>query len=124
MKIGIRSAGIWGHPNLRTWEPEDPDVVAESLIVDIGPKARGKVDQGNVKKADMFTLRVATPRGLETLEYKDGILATRPLLVMRRYDYDDLWRWLERTVASCEAETWRECVEKLQRYFHWEYDGM
>lgn len=42
---------------------------------------------------------------------------------MSRYDHDDLWRWLERTVEACEAETWPACVEKLQRWFGWEYDG-
>lgn len=25
MKLAIRSAGAWGHRNLRTWQPDDPD---------------------------------------------------------------------------------------------------
>lgn len=52
-----------------------------------------------------------------------GILATRPLLVMQRYDVTDLWRWLERIVAECEQESWVASVESLRRYFGWEYDG-
>lgn len=115
MKLVIRSAGVWGHPNLRTWAPDDPDVFAELVMLDIGPR-KGK-------GADSFTLRVATPAGLDRLEARDGIVATRPLLVMRRYDFDDLWRWIERTVASCEAETWPACVENLRRYFAWEYEN-
>jgi hypothetical protein len=124
MKLAIRSIGVWGQPNIRTWAPEDPGVMAEVVFVDIGPKTGGKGTQGEVKKADTFTIRVATPAGLDALESKDGILAIRPLMVMHRYDFDDLFRWLERTVASCEAETWHACVDKLRLYFDWEYDGM
>jgi hypothetical protein len=111
LKPVIRSVGVWGYPNIRTWEPDDPSAFAELVQLDVGPK--------QAKGADSFSLRVATPAGLEALETKDGIVATRPLLVMRRYDYDDLWRWLE----TCEAGTWPECVEKLQRYFNWEFEG-
>jgi len=114
MKLVIRSAGVWAHPNLRTWEPEDPASVAETVLIDIGERDK--------KSADSFTLRVATPAGLDRLDARDGIIATRPLLVMRRYDFDDLWRWLERTVASCEADSWSACVENLRRHFAWEYD--
>lgn len=114
MKLVIRSVGVWGHPNLRTWEPDDPSTIADIVTLDIGLKDK--------KGADSFTLRVATPAGLDQLEDQDGIIATRPLLVMRRYDYDALWAWLERTVASCEADSWTACVESLRRYFGWEYE--
>jgi hypothetical protein len=115
MNIVMRSVSVWGHANIRTWEPDDPLNIAEVVTIDIGPK--------NKKASDSFTLRVATPTGLARLEGKDGIVATRPLLVMCRYDFDALWRWLEKTVSQCDAPTWPECVQKLQRYFDWEYDG-
>lgn len=41
---------------------------------------------------------------------------------MRRFDYDELWRWLEKTVASCQADTWSESVDRLRRYFDYEFD--
>ena len=115
MKLVIRSAGTWDHPNIRTWDPADPRVFAEELRVDIGPRGG--------KDADSFTIRVATPAGLDALEERDGILANRPLLVMRQYDFENLWRWLETTVEACTADTWPASVENLRRYFNWEYDG-
>jgi hypothetical protein len=115
MKPIIRSVGVWGHPNIRTWSPDNPECFAEVVSLDIGPKPG--------KGADSFNIRVASPAGLATLDAKDGIVAGRPLLVMQRYDYDSLWRWLEGKVAVCEAETWPACVEKLRRYFDWEYDN-
>ncbi len=88
------------------------------VCVEIGPP------HGSPRKTDTFYLRVATPAGLDTLEARDGILAERPLLIMRRYDYDDLWRWLEKTVAACEAESWHHCVEKLQLHLRWEHEWL
>lgn len=115
LRLVIRSVSVWGHPNIRTWEPENPKEIAEIVTVDIGPKTK--------KQADSFTIRVATPRGLETLQPRDGILAIRPLLIMERYNFHDLWQWLEQIVAKCEVETWNGCVDQLQRYFDWEYQG-
>lgn len=114
-KLVIRSVSVWGHPNIRTWTPADPGAIAEVVSLDIGERSKDA--------ADTFTIRVATPAGLATLEARDGILATRPLLIMERYQFADLWRWLERTVAECERGSWSESVESLRRYFGWEYDG-
>lgn len=125
MTPGILSAGIDNIHNLRQWEPEDPDVVCTSLFIGIGPRTRGKGALNQIKKSDTFTLQVATPAGLDALEMQDGlVLFNRKLLIMRRYDFDTLWRWLERTLASCEGATWQECVDKLRAHFHWEFEGM
>ncbi|WAM25153.1 Imm8 family immunity protein [Myxococcus sp. NMCA1] len=125
MKPGIQSVGIANCPNIRDWVPDDPDAVVAFMFIEIGPRTRGKGALDQVKKSDTFTIMVATPAGLNTLEPKDGILlSSRKLVVMHRYDLDDLWRWLERTVASCEAAIWEECVDKLRAHFHWEFECM
>jgi hypothetical protein len=116
MKLVIHSVSCWDHPNIRTWEPRDPDDVAEELTVDIGP--RGK------NTADSFILKIATPKGLCRLPAHAGIVATRPLVVLERYDFQVLWHWLEETVASCERDTWEACVAELRLHFLWEYEGM
>ena len=113
VKLLIHSVSLWGHGNIRTWEPADPGHFAELVFVDIGQKGK--------KGSDTFTIRVATPSGLDALDDKNGILAIRPLLIMRRYHFDDLWRWLESTVRDCEEETWLACVDNLRRHFNWEY---
>jgi hypothetical protein len=113
MRLVIRSVSSIDCPNVRIWRPDDAAVVAEELTVRIGPKSE--------KIADTFFLRVATPAGLASLSPSDGILAAHPLLVMRRYDFDDLWRWLEQRVAECEADTWLSCVDKLGAYFRCEH---
>ena len=116
IKLLVKSESVWGKPNMRLWIPEDPSRIAEEVMIDIGPRDK--------KWANTFTLRLATPQGLEELTARGGILATRPLLVMKRYDFGDFWRWLEVTVASCESNEWSTCVTRLRRFFDWEYDGM
>ena len=57
----IRSVSVWGHPNIRTWEPDDPDTIAEIVTVEIGERSKDSADQ--------FMVKVATPPGLATLEF-------------------------------------------------------
>jgi hypothetical protein len=114
MRLIIRSVSIWGHPNIRTWEPIDPTCFAETVNVDIGSESK--------KGADRFSIRLATPAGLSKLDSHNGIIAVRPLLIVDSYDYDTLWRWLTETVKSCEAETWNSSIDKLRIYFDYEYD--
>ncbi|MFT5430971.1 MAG: hypothetical protein ACI9OJ_001650 [Myxococcota bacterium] len=116
MKLVIHNVWTWDCGNLRIWEPADPSIIATTVNVDIGAKGRsGK---------DTFQLRIATPEGLMKIESRDGIVAIRPLLVLERYYFNDVWRWLQATVAKCEADSWLDCVANLRRWFDWEYDGM
>jgi hypothetical protein len=78
VKLAIRSASVRGNVDLRTYAPEDIGNFAEQVTLEIAPK--------NASAADSFSILVATPSGLDALSAHDGILATRPLVVMRRYD--------------------------------------
>lgn len=79
MKLVIHSLSIWSHSNLRTWKPDDPLNIAEEVSLEIGPKGK--------KAADIFFIKVATPKGLEGLKSQEGIIAVRPLFILARYDY-------------------------------------
>ena len=116
MKLAIHNVWTWDCANLRIWEPADPSSLATTINVDIGAKGR--------PGTDTFQLRIATPQGLMNIESRDGIIAIRPLLVLQRYDFSAVWRWLQATVEQCEADSWLDCVAKLRRWFDWEYDGM
>jgi hypothetical protein len=49
LKLVINSVSVWGHPNIRTWEPDDPKTIAEIVTLDIGPKSK--------KWSNSFSLR-------------------------------------------------------------------
>ena len=111
----VHSVGTFDHPNLRRYQPEDPETVSFFLKIDIGQ--RGK------KGSDSFTVHVATPKGLAQLPVgPEGTIASGKMLVIARYDYDQLWSWIEKVVALCEADRWERCLEKLRNRFHWEYE--
>lgn len=114
MQLVIRGIGTGSYPNLRLHEPEDSEVFAEVVQIDIGPKAS--------KGSDTFSIRVATPKALLSMEDNKGVIAQRPLLVVKRFEFSVIREWLEETVRSCEANTWVECIENLKRYFDWEYE--
>ncbi|QTD48278.1 hypothetical protein J3U87_22085 [Sulfidibacter corallicola] len=86
-----------------------------------------KIGQKGKRGADEFTLHLATPDGLKDQNSSDEIhgliLAQPPLVVMKAYYFEELWRWLVQIVESCESETWLSSVDKLKRYFCWEYEG-
>jgi hypothetical protein len=115
LRLAIKSIAVDNQPNGPRWEPDDPNVVATSVMFAVGLK--------NKKGGDSFGIQVATPAGLAQLDDDAGILAHRPIVVMRSYHFDQLRTWLEKVVASCEAESWNDCVEKLRRHFDWEYSN-
>jgi hypothetical protein len=115
MRLAIHSISVDSTPYGQKWAPTDPDSVVVGVLLEVGPKGK--------KGSDAFTIAVATPAGLAALEDDDGVILHRRLLVMRRYEFSRLRSWLEKTVASCEGDTWESCVEKLRRHFDWEYNG-
>ena len=114
-QLVIHSVSVWRHPNIRTWQPANPEQITEIVTISIGHRS--------TKGSDLFTIRVATPAGLSTLNAEDGILAIRPLLIMDKYDFQNLWNWLEKTVTKCDKGDWNACVHQLRLYFDWEYEG-
>jgi hypothetical protein len=114
-RLVIRAAWVGEHGKLETWAPDDETKFAVFVTLAIGfSRSQG---------ANEFSIRVATPLGLDELTPHGGVIATRPLLVVERYDHAALRRWLETTVTACEGGTWNDCVERLRRHFSWEYDG-
>ncbi|MCH9687289.1 MAG: immunity 8 family protein [Deltaproteobacteria bacterium] len=116
MKPVIHGVGTFEHPNLRTFDPDDPGDVAIILEVDIG-RRKGK-------GSDSFALQVVTPRGIARLPVReDGTITSGRILVVPEYDFDFVWIWLESVVEQCTADSWEGCVEKLRRKFDWEFEG-
>ena len=115
MKLIIKFACVSDGVNLRAWEPTDNKTISEFIYLEIGEKGK--------KNSDGFTIRDATPEGLKNLSPINKIIAERPLIIMREYNFQELWKWLEDVVSSCEGDTWLQSIEHLKRYFDWEYDN-
>ncbi|WP_286968842.1 Imm8 family immunity protein [Flavobacterium sp. UBA4854] len=116
IKLALYSACVGDFINLRKWQPENEEVISELINLEIGIK--------NKKGSDGFTFTLVTPQGFQLLLREKGIIATRrPLLIVERYNFDHIWNSLEEIIASCQDDSWSLCVEKLKKYFDWEYDN-
>jgi hypothetical protein len=106
---GVTSADV---ADWQTWRPADPEQVYLALELSIGPEGESR--------ADLFQIVVATPRAIAGRPD----LRTGALLVVQRYDGQEVRRMLDRLVAGCEQPTWESTVNRLRRQFDWEYEGM
>ena len=111
--LHVMTAWVEDRLEVRRWQPPSPERVFVSVVVEIG-RVR---DEG----FEYFTIQVASPQALAELAESgdDLILAGPHLLVVRRWDADALYNWLDDTVQSCEAETWELSVERLRRFFRY-----
>lgn len=109
------------HLDLSTYKPESRAfIVGVELVVG---------DQGQ-EGGTNFALAVVSPSFLEAqltsnepfVGKKDGMIAGRHLLIVSEWNYAKLVRWIEETVASCADEVEERALEKLARYFYWEFE--
>jgi hypothetical protein len=109
----VSSPDAFGFPN---WTPDDPKDVAILVEVEIGEEGQ----QG----ADLFQVMLATPRGLEriAIQRSSVVISDRALVVMKEVSAGTFVEWLSSTLEKCAADTWVSSVERLQRYFLWEYE--
>ena len=102
-------------PDLESFVPDDPECFGVHTIATFGS------DDG--PGADIFYITVCTPLWLEDLvRSQGGILAGRNLLIVVRYDYQRVERFLRDYASKCEGDSWREVAEKLGRLGEWEFE--
>ncbi len=115
MRPVLANLGSYDHPNLRSFTPEDPAEVAFHMFLDVGRKGQ--------KGTTQFTLFVGTPKGLLALRNEDSnIIKFGKVLIVERYDFDQLQHWAEAKIRACEGSTWEEILDKIRRQFDWEHE--
>jgi hypothetical protein len=101
-------------PELDSWQPPQPDAFAVPLVLEVGVLGqRGR---------ERFELLAVTPRWLQERHGADGAVLGRGLLVLFRWDYTTVRRFLARHVEACSARTWPELARKVSRIAEWEGD--
>ena len=101
--------------DLESFVPSTPDCFGIGVIAFFG--VEGEIGE------DMFSFTLCTPAWLEDLARRDtGILMGRHFLIVLKYDFRRIKRFLEDYAAKCEGDTWPEIAEKLGRLGHWEFE--
>ncbi len=101
--------------DLASWQPPQADAFAVPLVLEVGVLGqRGR---------ERFELLAVTPRWLLERHGEDGAVLGRGLLVVFRWDYAGIRRFLHRRVEACSARTWPELARKVARIAEWEGDA-
>ncbi len=100
--------------DLASWQPPQPETFAVPLVLEVGALGqRGR---------ERFELLAVTPRWLLERHGEEGAVLGRGLLVVFRWDYARIRRYLHRHVEACSARTWPELARRVARIAEWEGD--
>jgi hypothetical protein len=100
--------------DLEAYRPADPSSFGFLLQVLAGTSG----EDGE----DSFNVIVCTPRWLEERYRSTDVVLLRHHLLVSRYDWSAIARFITGYVRSCEGETWQEVATKIGRLGHWEFE--
>ena len=114
-KLEIRDWHSADVDGIRHWKPESRADVYVQLELEIGNAGEAG--------ADLFQVMIATPEGLRAFADRRGtVIDDRAIIILSDFSWPVVERHLTEIVNSCNAMTWEEATERLQRYFLWEYE--
>ena len=114
MHATIRRLHTPDAPGFRDFVPQDESDFALLVQVVAGPH--------DGEGEESFDIEVVTPAHLSRRLSRSGPMSGRHLLLVDRFNADEIERWLERAVAACTGASWREVAKKLSRIGHWEFE--
>jgi hypothetical protein len=99
---------------LDAYAPEDPESFAINLNITVGEQ--------DAPGGHVFSMTVCTPLWLARNMDLDEILPGRHYLFVRRYDIDEIDRFIREYVEDEEFETWDEAASYVGRLAKWEFE--
>lgn len=100
--------------NLEEYCPQDPNNFSFLLQVMVGPED----EEGE----ESFDIEVCTPEWLKTRCAREGVVIGRHLIVLEKYDYKKICKFLDSYLYGCAGESWGEVAEKISRIGKWEFE--
>ena len=114
MRARLKSLRSDEIPDLASFLPPAPDAFAVPLVLEVGVLGeRGR---------ERFELVALTPRWLLERHGEHGAVLGRGLLIVFRWDYARIRRFLAKQVERCSGRTWPEVALKVSRIAEWEGD--
>ncbi|MDE9436697.1 immunity 8 family protein [Xenorhabdus bovienii] len=111
MKANLKA--LWSdHFLLEEFVPPDNDNFSLWIELSIGVR--------DEEGADYFQVQICTPEWLCTHKWEPELM--RHLLLVRRYDLNEITKIITDYIDQCEGDDWMEIAQKLSRVFSWEYE--
>lgn len=113
----MRAVLRWLHSpdvyDLRSWSPEEAKF---AILVQLMVGPDGALGE------ESFDVTVCTPTWLAEWVRDEGVIDARHHIVVDRYDYLRLERYLHERVAACEGASWEEVATQVARLGRWEFE--
>ena len=114
MKPALKSIYSPDVQDAERFVPPDPERFGILFSFTAGPQGeRGE---------DIFQVMVCTGAWLQGQAEQDGIMSLRHYILVPRYDYAAVLRFLESALSSIEAESWEDIASRISRLAHWEFE--
>jgi hypothetical protein len=109
---GLYSSDI---ADIEKYQPEEEDNFGFVLRALVGPIGQ--------PGEESFDITVCTPKWLvKRYGTSDTILGLHKLIVFR-YDYSKLRRFIERYLTGCSGDTWIEIAQRVALLGQWEFEN-
>lgn len=109
---GLYSSDI---ADIEKYRPEEEDNFGFVLRALVGPMEQ--------PGEESFDITICTPKWLaKRYGTSDTILGLHKLIVFR-YDYSELRRYIERYLTRCSGDTWNEIARKVALLGRWEFEN-
>ena len=99
--------------NLYAWKPASHSEVYVCLDMLIG--------WDDEEGTNIFNVMLVTPEGLRA-HGDEFVLSESRTLVVSEFDLEKVSAAINRILKKCSMLDYEDSCEKLQRYFHWEYE--
>lgn len=94
------------------FNPDDTKCFSLDLLLQIGADDHHRIDN--------FELFICTPEWLSAYQWQPILM--RNIMLVRSYDLKKIKKLISDYIEQCEGSDWLEIVQKLSRFFAWEYE--
>jgi hypothetical protein len=101
--------------NVESYQPEREDHFGFVLRAVVGPMAQ--------PGEESFDITVCTPKWLTEQYGTSEIVLGLHKIIVFRYDYSALRRFIEKYLTRCSGNTWAEIAPKVSLLGQWEFEN-
>lgn len=93
-------------------------------IHNFGTWVKLMIGPDNEAGTEYFDIFVCTPDWLKAECVKDGVVWGRHMLVVDKYDLDDIKAKILWRIDKCSGNTWSETALNISKYAAWEFEDV
>jgi hypothetical protein len=114
MKAIVKNIDLGSHIGFDEYCPEEDECFGVWITVHVGPD--------DEEGSHLYQILVCTPEWIKQKNYPNGTAWGRHMLIVFRYDPDQIRREISRYVEGCTGKNFWEIAQKVARIGAWEFE--